>query len=80
VKIRNEVPAANPDDPVTDCEPELPIIGLVESHKRMTYGFKKFFPAIHMLSEYVYNLYTYSPDLYTATAPSLLNREVCNIL
>jgi len=53
------------DDPVT--------MGDTESHKRMTYGFKKFFPTIHVVSEE----HTDSPDLSTVAAPSLRNREVC---
>lgn len=56
------------DDPVT--------MGDTESHKRMTYGFKKFFPTIHVVSEE----HTDSPDLSTVAAPSLRNREVDRII
>lgn len=52
------------DDPVT--------LGDTESHKRMSFGFYKYFPGIHVVSEE----HTEEPDLDTVARPSLRNREV----
>lgn len=56
------------DDPVT--------MGDTESHKRITYGFRKFFPTTHIVSEE----HTDDPDMSEVAAPSLRNREVDRIL
>ena len=55
---------AGHDNPVTR--------GDEESHKAMTFGFQKYFPTIHVVSEED----TESPDLSSIAAPSLRNREV----
>lgn len=56
------------DDPVTN--------GDKESHKAMTFGFTKYFPTVHVVSEE----HTASPDLDAVPAPSNRNREVDRIL
>ena len=55
------------DDPVT--------LGDTESHKRMTFGFLKYFPGIHVVSEE----HTEKPDFDTVARPSLRNREVISL-
>ena len=52
------------DDPVTQ--------GDKESHKAMYYGFKKYFPNIHVMSEE----HTADVDMDTVDAPSMRNRGV----
>lgn len=47
-----------------------------ESHKRMTFAFKKFFTGIHVVSEE----HTENPDMDSVPAPSLRNREVDRII